>query len=394
MKPAEEKVFAEMREEDLVLLLRGLVRTKCEPDVGILERDLAEHCARLLREHGIEVALVEYETGRPSVVARMRGSGGGQRILFNGHLHAAGTHLEDWTVDPYEGIVRDGRIYGVGVADMKGAIAAKIAAMSAIRKARVRHRGDIILILGSGGEKAGVIGTKYLVEQYGVKAEAGVVGEPTSLEVAVAERGAIWFELATKGVAGLSGVKGVNAIEKMCDIIQTLREYGLELRKRVDPLLGSATISVNMIEAGSAPYTVPSVCKAVADRRLILSETVAQGLKETEKILSNLRKTDPQLVVEAKPLFTIEPISIPKEEPIVKVALDSLRQTTGRNHQISGFRGWTEAYHMIKAGIPTVICGPGTTSVVHAPDEYLAVQELVDSARAYALMALRFAGVD
>lgn len=392
MPSSAEKVLSNIREDEVVRILQELIRTKCEPDAGIYERDIAEYASKRLRDMGIGVELVEKEAGRPSVLARMKGSGGGHSIMFNGHQHAAVTRLEDWTVSPYEGVVKDGKVYGVAAADMKASNAAKIAALGAIKEAGVRHKGDIILFFGSGGEKAGRIGTKYVVEERGVRADFGVVGEPSDLQVVVAERGAIWFEVVTKGVEGLSGVSGVNAIEKMSNVIQGLKAYGSELAKHVDPLLGSATVSVNMVEAGSAPYTVPARCRAVVDRRLVLSETVDQGLREMQQILGDLRRADPQLDVEAKPLFTIDPVSVGQDEPIVKTALDAFRQI-GRSTKIGGFKGWTEAYHMIRAGIPTVICGPGKVEVVHAPDEHVSVKDLVDTARVYALMALSTAGV-
>lgn len=374
--------------DKVVALLQELVSIRCEPEARLYEKQLAEFISERLNAAGFEVELIEKEPDRPSVLARLKGTGTREALVLYGHLSAATTILDDWTVSPFAGEVRDGKLYGVGVADMKGGLASMMVAAQALLESDTQLMGDLILMFGSGAERAGTIGAKYVLEQKRLKAAAAIVGEPSALKIIIAERGAVWFEMKTKGVSGLSGVKGTNAVEKTAQVIVALQELRVRLNSRRHPLLTTPSVSVNQIAGGIAPYTVPSSCQTVIDRRLIVGETTKEAIDEMRLLITDLCHKDKELEVNVEPILEVEPFETSPKEKIVTTALSSLKEVTGREGEIGGFLGWTEGVHFVEAGIPTIIMGPGDISVVHAPDEYVEVQQLRNAAEIYALTAL------
>ncbi len=383
-------VLSSIHEEDVVSLLQDMIKIKSEPESNISEKEVAEFLVHRMRSSGIEVEMVNKEPNRPNIVGRLRGNGGGKTLLFNGHL--AAFRVDPWTVDPYIERAKEGNVYGVGAADMKGAIAAMVIAMEAFTKIGQELSGDVIAVFGSGAEKGGLIGTKYVLDS-GVAADMAVNGEPTGNTLVVAERGAIWTELVTHGIAGLTGKgESVNAIHKMNKIIESLLQYNEEIQRVKHPLLGTAQMSVNMIEAGQAPYTVPNRCRAVVDRRLLPGETTSDVQTQIGTIMDRLRKEDPSLKLDTRVELAFEPLEISIEEEIVKLAKEAIRTVTRNEARIQGFFGFTESVHIAQAGIPVVIIGPGVTEAAHTPNEWVGIQELVNASKIYAHIALKACG--
>lgn len=369
--------------------LKEIVAIKCEPSIGIYEREIAQYYKRKMEEIGFEVELLEAVGGRPSVIGSLKGEGGGKSIIFNGHLMCPSSNLDDWHFKPYGCEEIEGRLYGVGAADMKAAIAAMILAAAALKRSGIRRGGDMVIALGAGGEAGGIIGTKYMVER-GLRADCAIVGEPTELEIVFTQRGAVWMELFTKGRTGLTGVPGgVNAVHKMAALVNKLTELNKELNKRTHPLLGTAEISVNVIQGGTEFYNIPDRCRAKVDRRLVAGERTKEAIAEVEQAIGSARQEDPQLQVEMKVALAFEPAETPVDSPVVRLAREVIEEVRGRAPELRGIFGYTEAVHLIEAGIPTIICGPGSTKVIHAPDEYVHLSQYLDAIKVYALIAQR-----
>ncbi|MCC6756023.1 MAG: M20/M25/M40 family metallo-hydrolase, partial [Solirubrobacterales bacterium] len=202
---------------ELVELARQLVRIKSytgSQGEGDIARFLHEHLLGL----GLQSEMHLVDEGRFNVVARWRGSGGGQSLMLNGHMDTNPATL-GWTEDPFAGTVRDGLLYGVGVCNMKGADAAYIAALQAVRRAELPIRGDLVLCYVV-GEQQGGYGTLKLVES-GVAADAFVVGEPCENQVLTLHSGVAPFRISTVGrMRHLSKQEeGVSAIRHMLRVI-------------------------------------------------------------------------------------------------------------------------------------------------------------------------------
>ena len=246
-------------EKEAVDFLSEAVAIRCEPEVGILEKEIVELYASRMSDYGLEVETFELEPDRPNVIGRVRGSDSGRSIAFNAHIMSPITIREDWDADPYEARVVDGKVYGSGVADAKAGIVAMI--LAAREVAKEDPQGDVIVALGAGGEFGGMIGTKAIIER-GLRPDAAVVCEATSLDVWHRERGAIFLELVVRGKAGLTGY-GINAIHPALDIAVDLKAMNQTLedsQSDAPPDVGPGSINVNFMNGGTYYYNVPDRC--------------------------------------------------------------------------------------------------------------------------------------
>ena len=231
------------------------------------EREAAAFVAEWCAGRGFDVELVGGE--RPSVIAKKRGSGGGRSLLLNGHLDTVGvTGMEA----PHEPRVEDGRLYGRGAYDMKGAVAAIMLAAAQATSLR----GDVI-VTAVADEELASIGTETVLAH--VHADAAIVVEPTELRLAVAHRGFVGFELETAGVAahGSRPDLGVDAIVKMGPVLSALEELDGRLQAGPrHPLVGPGSLHASLIEGGQEFSSYPARCVLTGERRTIPGETVGQ----------------------------------------------------------------------------------------------------------------------
>ena len=292
---------------------------------------VAEWCA----EHRLEVDVVGGE--RPSVIACRRGSGGGRSLMLNGHLDTVGvTGMRA----PFEPRVEDGRLYGRGSYDMKGALAAALVAAAGA----TGLRGDVIVAAVADEELASV-GTETVLEH--VRADAAVVVEPTELEVAVAHRGFVGFEIETAGIAAHGSRRdlGEDAIVKMGPVLVALEQLDARLQTgRRHPLAGTGAIHASVIEGGQEMSSFPARCVLLGERRTIPGETLA----DVEGELYALAPGAGVRIVASR-----EPYEAPVEHPFV----DLVRRAAGVA-DVVGAPFWTDAALVADAGIPTVVFGP------------------------------------
>src|SRR5215210_4202120 len=242
---------------------------------GAGELEVASFVADWSATHGLEVEVLGTE--RPSVVATKRGSGGGRSLLLNGHLDTVGVAGMDAPFDPR---IEDGRLYGRGAYDMKGALAALLFAATEA----TGLRGDVIVTLVA-DEELGSIGTEAVMQH--VRADAAIVAEPTELRVAIAHRGFVGFELETAGVAahGSRPDLGVDAIAKMGPILVALAELDEQLQAGArHPLVGPGSLHASLIVGGQELSSFPARCVLAGERRTIPGETVAQVEQELRAI--------------------------------------------------------------------------------------------------------------
>jgi acetylornithine deacetylase len=302
---------------------------------GAGERRIATFVADWCTTHGLDIEVLGDE--RPSVVATRRGSGGGRSLLLNGHLDTVGVAGMD---APFAPRVEDGRLYGRGAYDMKGALAAIMLAASELSGLR----GDVIVTLVA-DEELGSIGTEAVVER--IRADAAIVVEPTDLRVAIAHRGFVGFELETTGVAahGSRPDLGVDAIAKMGPILVALAELDERLQAGPrHPLVGPASAHASLIEGGQELSSFPARCVLMGERRTIPGETVDDVEAELRVIAG-----DAALRV----IASRDPLDAPPDHPFVELV--------GRAAAAGEYVGalfWTDAALIADAGIPTVLFGP------------------------------------
>jgi succinyl-diaminopimelate desuccinylase len=262
---------AEATQQDAVLrYARALIAAPSE-NPGGTEDEVADVASGILADLGADIRIVRSETGRPSVVARI-GSGDRPRLAWNGHLDTVPAgDPSTWSSGPFEGAVVDGRLVGRGACDMKGPIAAALGAVAALRRVGVSLAGTLDLHLVADEELAGIHGTRVLRDEGLLDHDAAIVGEPSEMDIALAERGGAWVTAVAHGKAahGSQPHLGVNAILTMSRFLLRLPEA---LPDRVHPLVGGPTVNVALVAGGSAPNVVPDRCEVEIDRRIIPGE--------------------------------------------------------------------------------------------------------------------------
>jgi acetylornithine deacetylase/succinyl-diaminopimelate desuccinylase-like protein len=319
---------------------------------GAGERQIADFVADWYPKHGLEVETLGDE--RPSVIATKRGSGGGRSLLLNGHLDTVGVAGMD---APFTPRVEDGRLYGRGAYDMKGALAAIMLAASETSGLR----GDVIVTLVA-DEELGSIGTEAVLER--VQADAAIVVEPTDLRVAIAHRGFVGFEVVTAGVAahGSRPDLGVDAIAKIGPILVALAELDERLQAGPrHPLVGPASVHASLIEGGQELSSFPAECVLTGERRTIPGESVDEVEAELRAIAA-----DAALRI----IASRDPLDAQPDHPFVELVAQ-----VAEADEYAGALFWTDAALIAEAGIPTVLYGPAGEGA-HAAVEWVDLASL------------------
>ena len=221
--------------------------------------------------------------------------------------------------------------------------------------------------------------------------DAAVVGEPSELQIGLAERGGAWVTLTAYGTAahGSQPHRGVNAITSMARFLLRLPEVLPDLEH---PLTGRPTVNAALITGGSAPNVVPERCEVDVDRRLIPGETDPERVLEPFHALAEaIRRDHPDVRVEAELREWTDAAEASPDTHLVRTAGSAVAAERGREPDLVGFTGITDArFYINESRIPTIILGPGSLSVAHTANESVAVEELVTAARVYARLFVAF----
>jgi acetylornithine deacetylase/succinyl-diaminopimelate desuccinylase len=378
--------------DEVLAIAQALIRARSE-NPGTTEDAAAEVVTGVLLALGAAPETVRGDAGRPSVVATI-GGGAGPRLAWNGHLDTvpAGS-LDTWSVDPFAGEVVDGRLIGRGASDMKGPVAAALVGAAAVVRAGIELQGSLTFHLVADEELAGTHGTLVLRDRGLLTQDAAIVGEPSNLEIALAERGGAWVTATTYGAAahGSQPQRGVNAITAMARFLIRLHEV---VPDTVHPLCGRATVNAALIEGGSAPNMVPDRCVVDIDRRTIPGETDPEKvLAPFRSLADDLKTDDPAFDLRTEIREWILAAESPADTPIAEAIRTATADQTGAVPPDVGFTGITDArFYLNDAAIPTVIFGPGDLAVAHTANESIGVEELVTGARTYARIFASFLG--
>ncbi len=392
------QLFSNIHSIEATKLVQDMIRIPTVNPPGE-EGKLAEYLAAKMNKIGLEVELYDCVSGRPNVTGRLNGKKSSCTFMLNGHLDTVpegNTNL--WTVNPFGGEIREGRIYGRGSADMKGGLAAMLLAAKSLKESSISLKGDLLLTFVIDEEVSG-LGAINLIQR-GCKADMAIVAEPSNLHPVIAHKGLIFFEISTigkalhaSGVSSRSKAGEVNAIYKMANVTKCLQQYLMELEKKFDPLVGSPTVSVGTIIGGSKTNMVPDKCTITVDRRLLTDEHPDQVKVEIEEFLHSCVNRDPTIQIELKTILSREGVSIDREEPIVRYSKEAVKYVLGTDVEVSGSPVTSDmAFFVKKARIPTIMLGPGMISKAHATNEYIDVEQIVDAAKMFSLLAVKILG--
>ena len=343
--------------------------------------------------------------GRPQLIAQFPGAGGGRSLLFNGHIDAVSVEPRDaWTSDPFGAEIRDGKLYGRGACDMKGGVAAMVFAALVLARLGIRLDGDLIIATNTDEESSGA-GASAIVQR-GIKADAGVVAEPTGFDVWVSCRGSEYGVLRVPGRPGHAEVHqpdwrrggAVNAIEKAAVVIEAIQALRAEWAKRPEhehPYLSKPGMLPTLAKSGEWAVTYPASCDLTFALLYLPVQADKQGWgsavrREVEEWIAEETAKDDWLAEHPVEIRwwdnPVMPLEIPESEPIVDITLGAT-DDVGRRGKKSGLDSWYDGATFTRyAGIPSVAYGPsgfdaGGMSLAHTIDEYVPVDDLVDSAR-------------
>ncbi len=389
---AADAAAAAVDPDEILALARALIAARSE-NPGGTEDDAAAVAGDVLTGAGADPRTVRGDAGRPSVVATL-GAAEGPALAWNGHLDTVPAGSADtWSAPPFAGTVIDGRLIGRGACDMKGAVAAALAAATAVGRAGVALAGSLTFHLAADEELAGVHGTQVLRDLGLLTQDAAIIGEPTDMAIGLAERGGAWITATSYGAAahGSQPHRGVNAITSMARFLLRLPEALPDLEH---PLCGRPTVNAALIEGGSAPNMVPDRCTVDIDRRIVPGETSPDAvLAPFRDLIDDLHREHPESDLRVEIREWTEAAESPSDASIARFARAAGAAETGTAPLDAGFTGITDArFYINDAAIPAIIWGPGSLSVAHTADEWVATQDLIIAARAYARCFVAFCG--
>jgi succinyl-diaminopimelate desuccinylase len=380
---ARSEQFAGALDRDrLVGRLAELVRTRSENPPGE-ETEVGELTASYCKDLGLSVEVHEVEPGRPNVLARM-GSGKGPTLTYCSHIDVVPAgNLALWDRDPYSAEVEGGVMHGRGSADAKGPCAAALEAVGMLVDAGVELNGTLELAFVSDEEAMGFKGAGWLVEQGIVRPDMAIVGEPTSLRLVRAQRGANWIRITTHGLAGHGSApeRGRNAIAYMSEVIRHLPDTVPDVSHEI---LGGPSLSVGTITGGEKVNIIPASCSIEVDRRSIPGETPEDLIAQMEAAVERAKERFPELSATVELMFAGMPFELDETSRLVATVSDAIESVTGRPAELIGFRGASDARFMAEIGAQTVVLGPGDIAVAHTARESIDLDELQTCALIYA----------
>ncbi|KAL4925667.1 tryptophan synthase beta subunit-like PLP-dependent enzyme [Aspergillus undulatus] len=353
---------------------------------GVGETQIADYLQAWFAHRGIESHRVEPVHGRPSVVGVLKGSGGpgGKSLMFNGHIDTVS--LASYERDALSGMVgtRDGKevVLGRGSLDMKGGLAASLAAVAAIKASGASLRGDVIIAAVADEEDASQ-GTQDILAA-GWRADAAVVPEPTSEVIARAHKGFVWVEVDILGVAahGSNHIDGVDAILHAGWFLTALEEYAQRLP--IDDVLGPATLHCGLIKGGEEASSYPAKCTITIEFRTVPGQTESSILAEIHNLLVDIQNSKPQFRFAApRATLTRPPHKIESDHPLITKVADCAAPAAAAvggsgsetRPPIQSVPFWCDAALLSEAGTPAVVFGPCGHGL-HGKEEWVEVESV------------------
>ncbi len=368
----------------MIDFLSRLVQAETTPRTG--ELAAAQAISDELALSAIEARIDTWDQTRANIGARVKSAGRKPALLFACHLDVVGPGEMPWKHPPFSGLQSDGKIYGRGATDMKGGIAAVVAAVRQIVDSGASLVGDIVFAATAGEETDSSGANRFLARRCDLPEFAGVViPEPTDFDIITTHRGMFWIEVATKGKSahGSTPQFGVNAISSMNALLDELESY----KANVEPheLLGGCSMSINTITGGKALNVVPDKCTIGIDFRTLPGQDCADILRDLQNIFAKLTSADPHFDAEISIVREVEPLETDSSSGFVRDFCSTVGIAATK---AVGFT--TDGPHFAKLGAPVLIFGPGKPELCHKPDEYIEISDVEKAVEYYKEIILNF----
>ena len=414
--PARLRSIIDERRGELVELTQQLIRFPTINPPGDAYQPCAQFIGRRLAARGFAVEYVR-ATGAPgdsdryprvNVLARREGATRGPCVHFNSHIDVVQSGA-GWTVEPFAGVVRDGKVFGRGACDMKGGLAASILAVEALIDSGARLPGALE-VSGTVDEESGGYGGVHYLAQRGwfsaPRVNHVIIPEPLNVDrVCIGHRGVWWAEIVTHGriAHGSMPFLGDCAVRHMHAVIERFEQDlypQLAARRTAMPVVPagarSSTLNINSIHGGQAEQLegypapcVPDSCRMVIDRRLLIEETLAGVKAEVVDLLERLVRDRAGFKYSIRDIFEVMPTMSDPDGPVARFTAAAIRDVLGREPQFICSPGTYDQKHIDRIGRlkDCIAYGPGILDLAHQPDEYVAIDDMVSSAKVMALAA-------
>lgn len=378
-----------LSEKDALGYLQELIRHPSPNPPGDISA-----CSRVLMDifdkEEIPYNIYESYPGVQNIVSQIDGSignpGTGKSILINGHLDTVPPGEHDWVFNPYEAIYKDGYVHGRGSTDMKGGIVSSLLAMLSIKRSGCKFTGRIIFTAVGDEENFSLLGTKYLLSQGLIKANAAICCEPTNLNLDLGNRGLVMIDVVVKGKSSHAGRpdKGINAVHIAAKIINAIDKMHHPQFNNSAFEVPNPSCTVVGINGGARLNVIPSRCLLHVDRRLMPGESgedAVKGLAEVIEIATGIKPdidNDSGSSIIMTPEFWHEPCWTPLESEIAQIAIRAIEKRLKTPLQVRGKAAGTDASHLVSIGkIPTIIFGPGDFNLSHTSKEKIKLTDVV-----------------
>lgn len=401
--------------DDLVTLTSDLIRFPTVNPPGDAYTPCAEFIGERMRRSGFETTLIRGEGApgdsdrypRTNVIARREGGKPGPTVHFNSHIDVVEAG-EGWTVDPFGGVVKDGRVYGRGACDMKGGLAASIIAVEAFLEVNPDYPGAIE-VSGTVDEESGGFGGVAHLAKLGYfskpRVDHVIIPEPLNKDrICLGHRGVWWAEIETKGTIahGSMPFLGDSAVRHMGAVLHAFEEElfpALDQKQTRTPVVPEgarrSTMNINSIHGGQTEDffpglpspNVPDSCRIVIDRRFLLEEDIQTVKGEVLSILERLKQDRPRFDYVVKDLMEVLPLMTERDAPVAAAIAAGIREVLGKEPDYVVSPGTYDQKHIARIGHlhDCVAYGPGILDLAHTPDEWVGIADMVESAKVMAM---------
>jgi succinyl-diaminopimelate desuccinylase len=420
-----EALFAHIEDqrEALIELTRELVRIPTVNPPGDAYEICARHLGERLRQSGFEVTYLRAEGAigdserypRLNLIARHEGRMPGPCVHFNGHIDVVEPG-HGWSLNPFAGVVREGRLYGRGACDMKGGIAAAVVALESIIESGLSFPGALEFSGTVDEESGGYAGVAWLAERGWFsrpRVDHVIIPEPLDVDrICIGHRGVWWAEIETFGriAHGSMPFLGDCAIRHMGAFLNRIERHLMpKLATRqtampvVPPQARQSTLNINAIHGGAAEDfdglpspLVADRCRLVIDRRFLLEEDLAAVKAEITDILDQLQRERPHFRYRIEDIMEVLPSMTPRDAPVVRALHAEIQRVLHKSAELVVSPGTYDQKHIYRIGKleDCVAYGPGILELAHQPDEYVLIDDLVAAAKVMAAATLRLLGVE
>lgn len=343
---------------------------------GSGESAVAQFIANWLKDTGAEIEIADVEPGRPNVLARLRGTGGGPTLCLNAHSDTVG--FANWPDKALQPWLDGDRLYGLGAADDKSGCAAGMLVLRSLARSGVKLRGDL-LVACVADEEGISIGSEHLARQGSI--DAAIVIEPQPIEDLVVEhQGFGWIDIITHGVAahGSAPDTGVDAIVHLAEVITRLHRLDREVFEAHPSAMNGMTVFHTGTIAGGTDYaTYPNRATLGIEIGTQPGEHLSDRVADIEAIFAEIAATEPGFRGEVVVRLDRDPFLAQGHERLQAAVGPAMERVLGRPPRITGMNAWADAALMQAAGIPTLLIG-ATGGNYHAPDEWVSIRDMVN----------------